>query len=231
MYTHLRTTPLSGSRLTHHLRALLLLFGTYLPPTSPNAAANIPAANRSTRVPQEILTDSVVEEIKTRCCFVGDALETTSGDATRMTSPSGDDSTELDLPPSSDTGHSESDFSHVSGRNSNISSQQDSSEFSTDSQPRVIGTEHHRGEGPLQALATMYTRHSTATELHLPVVPPISQQTTLGRGTLIIPGWIRERAAEVLFEGGDVDESSVAEVILEALLKVTISFTGLCIAF
>lgn len=36
---------------------------------------------------------------------------------------------------------------------------------------------------------------------------------------MIIPGWIRERAAEVLFEGGDVDEMSVAEVILESLLK------------
>jgi actin-related protein 10 len=53
------------------------------------------------------------------------------------------------------------------------------------------------------------------------VVPPVSQQTGTGRGTLIIPGWVRERAAEVLFEGGDVDESSVAEVILDALLKVT----------
>jgi actin-related protein 10 len=149
-----------------------------------------------------------------------------------MTSPSGDDSLELDLPPTSDTGHSESEFSHVSGgRSSNISSQPDSSEFSTDSQPRVIGTEHHRGEGPLQALATMYTRHSTATELHLPVVPPVSQQTTLGRGTLIIPGWIRERAAEVLFEGGDVDESSVAEVILEALLKVKMIFTTFYVSF
>ena len=36
-----------------------------------------------------------------------------------------------------------------------------------------------------------------------------------GRGTLIIPGWVRERAAEVLFEGGDVDESSVAKVMLD----------------
>jgi len=35
----------------------------------------------------------------------------------------------------------------------------------------------------------------------------------------MIPGWIRERAAEVLFEGGDVDEVSVAEVILDSLLK------------
>lgn len=52
------------------------------------------------------------------------------------------------------------------------------------------------------------------------VEPPPSQQTGTGRGTLVVPGWIRERAAEVLFEGGDVDESSVAEVILDSLLKV-----------
>ena len=37
----------------------------------------------------------------------------------------------------------------------------------------------------------------------------------------MIPGWIRERAAEVLFEGGDVDEVSVAEVILDSLLKAS----------
>jgi actin-related protein 10 len=54
----------------------------------------------------------------------------------------------------------------------------------------------------------------------MPVTPPPFQQTGTGRGTLIIPGWIRERAAEVLFEGGDVDESSLAEVILDTLLKV-----------
>ena len=32
-----------------------------------------------------------------------------------------------------------------------------------------------------------------------------------------IHGWVRERAAELLFEGGDVDGSSVAKVILELL--------------
>ena len=41
-----------------------------------------------------------------------------------------------------------------------------------------------------------------------------------GRGTLAIPGWVKERAAEVLFEGGDVDESSVAKVMLDYLMRV-----------
>ena len=179
---------------------------------------NIPAANRSTRVPQEVLTDPVIEEIKARCCFVGDLLRT-SIDA-REATPAADDGSELEPPPS-DATQSESEFSQ-SGFDSNLSSQQTSSEFSVISHPRVPHASNPRGESHLQALATMYTRHSTATDLHMPVTPPPLQQTGTGRGTLIIPGWIRERAAEVLFEGGDVDENSLAEVILDALLKVTI---------
>ncbi|KAJ2921941.1 hypothetical protein H1R20_g15153, partial [Candolleomyces eurysporus] len=76
-----------------------------------------------------------------------------------------------------------------------------------------------KSEGYLQALASMYKKHSTATDLKMRVQPV--QQVGTGLGTLIIPGWIRERAAEVLFEG-DVDESSLAEIILDALLKVPI---------
>lgn len=156
----------------------------------------------------------MIEEIKTRCCFVGDVLG--APDAPEPLHGE-DDGSEFEVP-SSDTTQSESDFSQV-GRESNASSQLDSSEFSVVSNPRVIPQESPVGEGHLQSLATMYSRQSTATDLRMPVMPPPSQQTGTGRGTLIIPGWIRERAAEVLFEGGDVDESSLAEVILDALLK------------
>ncbi|KAJ7285155.1 fungal-specific actin related protein [Mycena rebaudengoi] len=218
LFPHLRTTPLAGARLTSHLRALLLLFGTYLPPpTSLSAAANIPAANRSTRVPQEVLTDAVVEEIKARCCFVGDALG--HSHETREATPA-EEASEMDIPPSDST-QSESDFSHA-GRDSDFSVHRASSEFSVISNPRVPAADNPRGEGHLQALAGLYNRHSTATDLHMRVVPPASQQTGTGRGTLIIPGWVRERTAEVLFEGGDVDESSTAEVILASLLKVPV---------
>ncbi|KAG6865791.1 hypothetical protein C0991_011783 [Blastosporella zonata] len=173
---------------------------------------NVPAANRTTRVPQEVLLDSVVEEIKTRCCFVGDVLGTSTTEALEIVHTD-DDGSEIEVPPSDST-QSESDFSHT-GRES-------MSEFSVISDPPVSSADAPRGENHLQALATMYTRHSTSTDLHMRVVPPPSQQTGTGRGTLIIPGWIRERAAEVLFEGGDVDEASVAEVILNALLKVPV---------
>lgn len=193
------------------------MFGTYLPPpTSLSAAVNIPAANRSTRVPQDVLTAKVVEEIKTRCCFVGDILKGADETLGRET-PSEEFGSEMDVP-ISDAPHSESDFSQ-SGFDSVVSSHGDSSEFSIVPSSHARPMNKSRGESHLQALATMYKRHSTATDLHMRVEPPPSQQTGTGRGTLIIPGWIRERAAEVLFEGGDVDEGSLAETILNALLK------------
>ncbi|KIJ14470.1 hypothetical protein PAXINDRAFT_135114 [Paxillus involutus ATCC 200175] len=217
MFPHLRTTPLAGTRFTSHLRALLLLFGSYIPPPSSLSVVNSASSSRSTRVPQEILTDALVEDIKTRGCFVSTALES-NREATRSFSPA--PTSEPDLPPSSDAAMSESEFSRASeGRESVASSQQASSEFSVVSHPR---DEPGSGENYLQVLANMYMRHSSATDIQLRVVPPVSQQMGTGRGTLIVPGWIRERAAEVLFEGGDVDESSVAEVILEALLKVPV---------
>ncbi|CAL1717083.1 unnamed protein product [Somion occarium] len=223
LYPQLQTTPLAGARFSSHLRALLLLFGTYLPPpTSLSAAANIPVATRSTRVPEEVLTEAVIEELKTRICFVGEALDMSDSN---MQSPPADDSMEMDAPPS-DFAMSESDFSRVSADlQSNMSSQQaPESDYSVVSHSQAISNldRPQPGETHLQALAKLYMRHSTATDLRIRVEPPASQQVGTGRGTLIVPGWIRERAAEVLFEGGDVDESSVAEVVLESLLKAPV---------
>lgn len=217
LFHHLRTTPLAGARLTSHLRALLLLFGTYVPPpTSLSAAVNLPASSRSTRVPLEVLSDAVLEEIKTRCSFVGEAMDTAL-DSSVMT-PMGEDPMDIDVPPS-DSAPSESDFSRISADRDSITGPA-SSDFSVVSRSQVLPGRRGAGENQLQALANLYMRHSTATNLHLKVTPPASQQTGTGLGTLIVPGWIRERGAEVLFEGGDVDESSVAETILDCLLKV-----------
>jgi actin-related protein 10 len=217
LFHQLRTTPLAGARLTSHLRALLLLFGSYLPPpTSLSAAVNMPGSSRSTRVPLEVLSDAVLEEIKTRCSFVGEAMDTALDSS--VMSPMDEDPMDVDLAPS-DSAPSESDFSRVSAdRDSNAGPT--SSDFSVISRSQVLPGRTSTGEHKLQALADLYMRHSTATDLHLKVTPPISQQTGTGHGTLIVPGWIRERGSEVLFEGGDVDESSVAETILDCLLKV-----------
>ena len=176
----------------------------------------MPASSRSTRVPVEVLSDAVLEEIKTRCSFVGEAMDTALDSG--VVSSMGEDHMDVDIPPS-DSAPSESDFSHISAdRDSNTGPA--SSDFSVVSRSQVLPGRPNAGENQLQALANLYMRHSTATDLHLKVTPPVSQQTGTGHGTLIVPGWIRERGSEVLFEGGDVDESSVAETILDCLLKV-----------
>ncbi|KAE9405210.1 actin-like ATPase domain-containing protein [Gymnopus androsaceus JB14] len=224
LFSQLRTTPLAGQRFLSHLRSLLLLFGTYVAPTSPGPA-NLPQASRSMRVPTEVLTNEVLEEIKTRCCFVGETLAPGASEAADN-GPTPDDSvasSDMEIPPSSDPAHSESEFSFA-GRESGMSSQHDSSEYSVISTPRMGGRPAPGNENRSQILADMYMRHSTATDLRLRVEPPASMvnANSLGYGTIIIPGWIRERTAEVLFEGGDVDEGSLAEVVLDALLKVPV---------
>lgn len=179
------------------------MFATYLPPPSSlSAAVNVPVANRASRVPEEVLTDAVVEEIKTRCCFVGDSLSILDRDELPLET----EDFSASVPPSD-----------ASGTESQFSEQDSEYAVVTNPQSSVVP---ELGESYLHKMESMYKRHSTATDLHMRVMPPESQQSGTGRGTLIIPGWIRERAAELLFEGGDVDESSLAETILDALLKV-----------
>jgi actin-related protein 10 len=178
----------------------------------------MPPSSRSTRVPLEVLSDAVLEEIKTRCSFVGETMDIALESESGVVSPLDEDPMDLDLPPS-DSAPSESDISRVSADGESNTGPA-SSDFSVVSRSQVLLGRSSAGKHQLQALANLYMRHSTATDLHLRVTPPASQQTGTGLGTLIVPGWIRERGSEVLFEGGDVDESSVAETILDCLLKV-----------
>ena len=60
-----------------------------------------------------------------------------------------------------------------------------------------------------------YKNFSSATDIYYPIV--LVHGT---KATLLIPGWIRERAAEVLFEGDEEDEPSIVHCILNAILKV-----------
>ncbi|KWU45051.1 actin-like ATPase domain-containing protein, partial [Rhodotorula sp. JG-1b] len=135
LFPSLTTSPIAGRRLNRRLRALLLAFASYIAPPS-SLTSTTPA--RVASLPREILTDDLVEQIKTRLCFVG-------GEA---------------LP--ADEAQAASALSSASG---------------------------HSG----------------------------------GRGWIQVPGWVRERAAEVLWEDeGDHDARGLADVVLECLLRLPI---------
>ncbi|KAG8914141.1 hypothetical protein FRC00_000787 [Tulasnella sp. 408] len=196
-----------------------VFFNYRAPPTIIRAAAQ-PAA--ATRVPEEILTDALVEEVKTKCLFVGAPFDP-------ATQPENDDAMDVDQPSSASTG-----TPSESGRSSRLSMSESQAPSSAASVSRASGSGmgsessfSNPQESHLRAMAELYKRHATATDIQMRVVPPPAHAAAAGsfnnaRGTLTIPGWIRERAAEVLFEGGDIDERSVVELILDSLLKVPV---------
>lgn len=218
------------------------MFASYIPPpTAAASAVSMSATSRAIPVPEEVLTDKVMEEVKTRCSFVGEVLEEAMNEII-MNSRRGDagkgsgagEAMDIDRfpshgeagPSSPSRGDNQSmDIDSISQLPPQSSSSPPSSTFPSSSPIRpsphlASTTSPDRAESHLQTLARLYKRYSTATDLTLRVEHPTSLPSGIGRGTLVIPGWIRERGAEVLFEGGDVDESSIAEVILDVLLKV-----------
>lgn len=75
----------------------------------------------------------------------------------------------------------------------------------------------------MRYLQAGYQANSSATNITVrvpPATPPVAGQP-LVQGSLLIPGWIREHAADVLFEPGDEDEPSIVQCTLMALVKVS----------
>ncbi len=203
MYPLLRTTPRAGARLTIHLRSLILEYGTYHPPFA-SLAGSVNSAPRPSRVPPEILTDALIEDIKTSCCFVGQPIDLTALPESASSLAQREDRMDIDV---------ETPPSHGQSLHASPPPGQRSGSHSGAHTPS-------RQPQPTQdPWVAQYERTSTAADFMIPVSPPPPIFGT-GRGSIRVPGWIRERAADYLFLGGDVDEPSVAEIILQTLLKV-----------
>ncbi|SDA02253.1 BZ3500_MvSof-1268-A1-R1_Chr7-3g09591 [Microbotryum saponariae] len=180
LFPSLLSTPRASSLLNARLKALLLEFASYAPPPTSFNSSTPPTIGR---VPERILSEEVVEEVKNRCCFVGKRVE-----------------------------------------------EQEQEE----GQEEVEERERPKGSVLLfQKMEKRFAKRTKATTLswRLPVSTAKAGRTTsttpgtlTGQGWLLIPGWVRERAAEVIFDSGDggEDERSLQEVILEALLKLPI---------
>ncbi|KAK4702740.1 actin-related protein 10, partial [Phenoliferia sp. Uapishka_3] len=191
LYPLLLATPTAGRKVTSRLRSLLLRYGKYVPP--PPSMTTIPASPTPTKIPPGVLTEELLEEIKTRCCFVGDPI-------VQPPTSSLDDLFSTQTPPESEPDESEADFA------------MDLEEGYDEASDLPL---LRRMEKRYKDIATAKT-----ISLQIPAMSGPVPTSGVGKGWLLIPGWVRERAAEVLFEEGTEDERSVTEVILEALLRV-----------
>lgn len=71
-------------------------------------------------------------------------------------------------------------------------------------------------------LEARYASGTTARDWCIPVSPTPTDAKSMGPGTLIVPGWIRERAVEVLFGDQMDDEAdSLPDAILRCILRVS----------
>ncbi|GAA5847043.1 hypothetical protein JCM9279_002664 [Rhodotorula babjevae] len=199
LFPLLTTTPRAGARLTRRLRSLLLAFASYAPPPSSVNSMTPPTIGR---VPHELLTDELVEEIKTRLCFVGEPLP----------------------PPAPAAQRSARASTTVSGSAMSLDVDAPSS-LAEPSDPDAALVRH------LEARYAATAPGTTPVAFRVPSLslPPVAGG--VGRGWVQVPGWVRERAAEVLWEEGGVEdeggfgedeECGLAGVVLECLLKLPI---------
>lgn len=204
-------SPKAARRVSQRLRALLLHFATYTAPlsSSSTAGSSFSATIQSststhpsgqTKIPANLLDDDFLDEIKAEVLTVGPVLGYENVEKT----------------PTKRDGQwkSRQAFSTIP--------EEDDLEW-------------------IEVLRKRYSREKCSTADISIEVPPepsppltaATQPATLfysahpqpnrqGRGRIRIPGWVRERAIDVLFEQGDEDELSLTEMVLDALLKLPI---------
>ncbi|GAA6023623.1 hypothetical protein JCM10207_005087 [Rhodosporidiobolus poonsookiae] len=193
LFSLMTSTPRAGARLNRRLRTLLLQHALYVPPP---ASLTSSTASRPVRIPRDVLTEELIEEIKTRLCFVGEEIPP---------------DLVVEMPRESDEpGRREASVATTS------------SAMSLDTSSALVSTDDPNLD-LLKHLTPRYVASSTGTTTVSFRVPNLSQPPTAsgtGRGWIQVPGWMRERAAEVLWEEGDPDELGLAGVVLECLLKL-----------
>jgi actin-related protein 10 len=69
-------------------------------------------------------------------------------------------------------------------------------------------------------LKAKYEPAADATDLRLTVKPRPHDAQDMGPATLVVPGWVRERAAEVLFGDEDGEAEAIQDAVLQCLLRV-----------
>lgn len=245
---HYASTTRGGRRLERRLRALLLHHARYIAPStdnSPAASFSGSIKDRTTRLDKTLLTQTNVEEVLIKCCFVSDPMPA-SASSGQIPAPA----TSKPLSSQKAKPHAESppdwQLPHT-GDHANIRKAEAASRAYDEAEDAHYITQ----------LKQRYAPHSSARPLVLPLrkSPPsfellptkpatllrpsgpsaphqfgsrgasfnaAQEQRSSFTGDIIVPGWVRERVAEIFWEEEDEDEVGLSTLILSTLINLPI---------
>ncbi|PWN35209.1 actin-like ATPase domain-containing protein [Meira miltonrushii] len=204
-------SPKAARRVSQRLRALLLHFAAYTPPLSSNSttgssfsatihsSASTPRSGQ-TKIPADLLDDDFLDEIKAEVLTVGPVLEHENVSKA----------------------HTTRDTQWKSRQPFSTIPEEDDLEWMEVLRKRYSGEKCTTVDISIEVPPEPSPPLTAATQPATLFYSAHPQPTHQGRGRIRIPGWVRERAIDVLFEQGDDDELSLTEMVLDALLKLPI---------
>jgi actin-related protein 10 len=73
----------------------------------------------------------------------------------------------------------------------------------------------------MDRLRCRYAPGADATDIRISTAPLPHETQGMGPATLVVPGWVRERAAEVLFDNEEGEAESIPDLLLHCISKVS----------
>lgn len=91
----------------------------------------------------------------------------------------------------------------------------------TEDQPMPADLDELDDADLMDRLRGRYAPGADATDVRISTTPLPHETQGMGPATLVVPGWIRERAAEVLFDDEEGEAVSIPELVLQCISKVS----------
>ncbi|SPO32062.1 related to ACT1 - Actin [Ustilago trichophora] len=204
--SHTMVSARAGKRLNARLKRLLLQYGKFVAAQTSLQDSAKPLKERTHPIDAAMLTDDRLEQIKAKALFVGSYDSKLHGLEELFSV--------LEIEPS------------------------DSHSVSDEAKPEAATNIRQRYSCSSTATPFTFTispnsidPHGTASLIQSVSAPPSTSASaftngsakTLTSGVIAIPGWVRERAAELLFEQGDDDEDpGLIDMAVSAIAKLPI---------
>lgn len=205
MESHLASSPRAGKRLNARLKCLLLHYGKFVAAQTSLQEAAKPLRERTFAIDPSVLTDERMEQIKAKALFVSSLNPGLRGVEESLA--------DLELDPcNSDSSSRDMTTKAAMAIRQRYSSASSATPFTFAISPRSVdpqGTASLIQSVQAPPLASASTLNST----------PATTQST---GVIVMPGWVRERAAELLFEAGDQDDPSLIDMAVSVIAKLSL---------